>query len=277
MLNVISAYRGVLDYVQAARKAPRAAWQRLWAELVLDPYWDQWAAGEFNEERTRQELSRPEEDLDGLERVARGLAISRVEDVVRAAYEKISRMLPCHDDPVAICILPCDPVNAGVVGTCVGGNTLLTVSTEKPDWQDWIGYVLAHERHHSAWGYHYYFITHGNRRDLLISLISEGSADAFASRLYPSLKPDWLNALTPEQESAQWAAMLPLLDVPDPEYALHRRFFFGEGQTPASTGYTIGYHIVQAYISRHSDQSVSDWTQCPPEVILAESGYSSLS
>jgi len=275
MLKIVSAYQGISDYIKAARGAPETEWDRLWLQFVIDAYWDQWAAGEHNEARTREELSHPIRDLDGLEKEVKSLAESGVEEVVSTAHESICRLLPYHEGDAAICIMAADPQNIDIVGTCIGGNTLLTINPGKLDWQQWIMYVLAHERHHSAWGYHYYYIRQGSRRDLLISLISEGSADSFARLVRPDLHPQWTDALSPEEEARQWHAIQPLLDKPDERYDLHRRFFFGdpEKNISPSTGYTIGFHIVQQYLKTHPGESVAEWTIKDPEVILSESGY----
>jgi len=276
MLKIVSAYNGVADYIQAARKNPETEWSRLWMQFVIDAYWDQWAAGEHNEARTRQELSHPIRDLDGLEREVNALAESGVEEVVRTAYECICRLLPYHEGDTAICIMAASSQDQEIVGTCIGANTLLTVNQARQDWQQWVKYVLAHERHHSAWGYHYYYICHGSRQDLLISLISEGAADSFAHLVCPDLRPGWIDALTAEEEAKQWKAIQPLLNTAERSDELHRRFFFGdqEKEVPPFTGYTIGYHIVQKYLNLHPGESVADWTLKDPQVIFGESGYS---
>jgi uncharacterized protein YjaZ len=163
----------------------------------------------------------------------------------------------------------------GVVGTCVGANTLLTIHPGGEDWQKMAGYVLAHERHHSAWGYHHFYLKPLPNFTFLASLINEGSADSFASLLFPGVRPQWTCALSPEQEESQWLTMKDLLGQPDFDGALYRRFFFGDPgtATPPYTAYTIGFHLVQSYLRRHPSESVAEWTTCPPEVIYDESGY----
>jgi uncharacterized protein YjaZ len=275
MIKIVSAYLGMMDYIQAARNQPEWEWDNLWQQLVIDPYWEQWAAGQHNEARTREEMSHPPHALDGLEQAVYALAQSRVEELVGDAYEIIRQHLPYHDDEVAICIMAGDSNCQDVNGTCIGSSTLLTIPAMRGEWQPWVKYVLAHERHHSAWGYHYYYIRGGSQRNLLISLISEGAADTFAHYLCPGLYPAWVNALTLEEEASQWQIIQPLLDIPDVDGSLHRRFFFGdvETNTPPSTGYTIGFHILQEYWKRHPEEGVVEWTLKAPEDILIESGY----
>lgn len=276
MITIVQMYQGALDYVSEARKRPLSEWAVLWERFVLAPYWDLWAAGQHNEARTRAEMSLPPKELDSLEAAANLLAQSEVEALVRSAYESICIHLPYHDGDTAICVMATGANCQEVVGTCIGGNTLLTIPAAQPGWQEQVRYVLAHERHHSAWGYHYYYLSGGSRRDLLISLISEGAADTFAHHLCPNQHPFWVEALTAEQEEQQWRNIRPLLDIPDVDGALHRRFFFGDEATgtPSSTGYTIGFHILQSYWRQHPNETVADWTCKSPESVLAESGYS---
>lgn len=276
MLTIVSAYQGMTGYISAARKCQEPEWGRLWQQFVIEPYWQLWAAGQHNEARTRAELAHPPLDLDILERSVNALAESKVEELVRTAYKDICQHLPYHDDDTVICIMAGSSNSGDVAGTCIGGSTLLTISAAVPGWQPWLKYVLAHERHHSAWGYHYYYIQGGSRGDLLTSLISEGAADTFAHYLCPDMHPTWVSALSPEEEVQQWQVIEPLLDLPDSDGALHHRFFFGDAElgTPASTGYTIGFHILQEYWKRHPAESVADWTLKAPEVVYDESGYS---
>jgi len=275
MIKIVPAYQGMEDYIRAARSTPESEWSRLWTECVIDRYWDQWAAGQHAEARTREELSHPVYDIDTLETAVKALSGSGVEDLVRTAYEDIYPLLPYHTDEATICIMTSATMDLEIVGTCIGATTLLTINPTKPGWQQWVKYVLAHERHHSAWGYHYFYIQHGTRHDLISSLISEGTADSFAHIVSPNLCPSWTHALSAEEEARQWQSMLLLLETPDEDDRLHRRFFFGDPEkgTPPSTGYTIGFHIVQQYLQRHPEERVVDWTLKDPEVLFKESGY----
>lgn len=276
MIIIVPMYQGALEFASEARKRPQSEWAVIWEQFVLEPYWDLWAAGQHNEARTRAEMSIPPKDLDSLETAATLLAQSEVEKLVRSAFESICSHLPYHDGDTAICVMAAGTNYREVVGTCIGSSTLLTIPAAQPGWQEQARYVLAHERHHSAWGYHYYYLSGGSRRDLLVSLISEGAADTFAHHLYPNQHAFWVEALTIEQEEQQWRIIQPLLDVPDRDGALHRRFFFGDEATgtPPSTGYTIGFHILQSYWRQHPDETVADWTCKAPEYVFAESGYS---
>lgn len=279
-LHIVAAYHGMRKYVQEALSNPGADLEQLWTEHVLDPYWAEWAAGQFHEQRTRQEMGRPITDLSGLAEELELLAHSDVEQIVRQAYTHITTQLPSPLAMRAVCLFALDPRNHhvreqmnGVLGTCVGDNIVLQIHPDDDHWQQWVPYVLAHEYHHSVWGYNYFAVQGNTRWDLLTAMLTDGLADTFARQLYPNLNPVWLQALSPEQEAEQWQWVQPYLHDNDPQ--VYRRFMFGDKDsgTPAATGYTISYHIVQAYLTAHPHTTVVDLLNITAQQILDESGY----
>jgi uncharacterized protein YjaZ len=279
-IRIVAAYHGVAAYLRAARSCQEPDLEKLWQQYVIEPYWAEWAAGQFNEARTRQEMSRRIPDLAGLEVETNQLASSEIEVLAAAAYQMITARLPSPLSERAICILPLDPANHsvlerqnGVLGTCVGDNILLQINPAGKDWQDWTGYVLAHEYHHTVWGYTYFALQQHTSMDLLTGLLTEGLADSFASMLYPHLHAAWTGALTPEQEAEQWQHIQPFLAGQDG--AAYGRFMFGDeaSGTPWCAGYTLGYHIVQAYLKTHPEMSAVSLIGMEPHTVLAESGY----
>jgi uncharacterized protein YjaZ len=277
-LKVVSAYRGLADYVSAARPKLPSDWAKLWLEYAIEPYWAEWAQGQFNETRTREQLNSPITSLDELMAEVECLEHSGIEWLVEEAYQKIAGVLPSPLSERAVCIYAADPENTwlwehGVVGTGIGDNILLQINPFAKDWPVWVPYVLAHEYHHAVWGYNYFVVRGKAHMDLLTGLVIDGQADSFAKMLYPELRPLWIDALTPVQEAEQWDKMQDHLTGNDG--AAYRRFFFGDERsgTPGHTAYTIGYHIVQAYLAAHPTSTVLDLMDEEAEVILAESGY----
>jgi uncharacterized protein YjaZ len=109
-------------------------------------------------------------------------------------------------------------------------------------------------------------------QNLLTSLLVEGQADSFAQSMYPELNANWTKALTPEQEREQWRIIKEYLNDDDTR-ELHIRFFFGGRGTPANTAYTIGYHIVQAYLRKNPEISFDELLNRDSWEILKGSGY----
>jgi uncharacterized protein YjaZ len=278
MLKIISAYLGMKEYIRTARQMPEVPLDEIWWIYAVAPFWGDWAAGQFNEPRLQAQFSTPITALDDLAVEVDLLAQSGVEQLVESAYTEISAALPpCVVGPV-VCIYALDPADKGTVerrngvaGSGVGNNTLLQINPLAQDWQAWVPFVLAHEYHHSAWGYHYFYLQGHTSADLLTTLLIEGQADWFAHALYPGLRPSWDYALTPAQEAGQWRRMQPHLASSDA--ALHAGFMFGDEHTPWCTGYTIGYHIIEAYMRAHPGVLITDLFDKDAHELLADSGY----
>jgi hypothetical protein len=282
-MRVVSAYRGATSYLAAASACAHPSvgtLAALWREHVVDPTWAAWGAGQFNADRVRAHIEGPIIDLDGLKDEMALFARADIEGVVARAWDEIAASLPApYDDEGVVCIYPLDPgarhvrdAMGGVVGECVGGSILLRVYPEG-DWARWLPYHLAHEYHHSLWGYHYFVAQGHGAPDLLALIVSEGAADSFAHGLYPDVDVPWVRALRPKEEAAQWAALRDHLR--EPGGSLYERFMFGDAATgtPPSTGYTIGYHIVQRYLRARPGQRPDEWLAVDPWEMLAAGGY----
>jgi uncharacterized protein YjaZ len=278
MLKIISAYLGMKEYIRTARQIPDAPLEEIWWIYAVAPFWADWAAGQFNEARLQAQFSTPITALDDLSVDVDLLAQASVEGLVETAYAAIAAALaPCVADPV-VCIYALDPADKeaverrnGVTGSGVGDNTLLQINPRAQDWQAWVPFVLAHEHHHSVWGYNYFYLQGHTSADLLTTLLIDGQADWFAHSLYPELHPSWDHALTPDQEAEQWRRMQPHLASTDG--ALHASFMFGDEQTPGCTGYTIGYHIIEAYMGAHPGARITELLDKDAHELFADSGY----
>lgn len=264
------------SYIAARQANPDADARQQWLGLVVDRRWAEWAAGQFNEGRTRDQLSSPVTDLEALNSCLELVSAAPLSEIIARTCAEIDRHLPLPFDR-AVCIWVDPRIGRdehGVVGTCVGDNILLQINPFG-DWLDYVPYVLAHESHHSYWGYRHFGVKQRQRYDFGTLLVTEGEADSFAKTLFPDIDVPWIKALTPEQEREQWPVMQAALSSPDP--ATYTRFMFGDAPagTPRYTGYTIGFRLVQAYLGRHPELSVAEWTERDPEEIIPESGYGS--
>jgi uncharacterized protein YjaZ len=274
-LKIIPAYKGMAEYVKLAEMNPDCDLERLWSEKVLEPYWTEWAAGQFNEEMVRMEMENPITDIEGLGKAVDVLTNSHVEGIIASAYERITGLLPYYEPCRVICVYidtRIDESLHGIVGSCVGDNVLIRINPFIKEWEDYAGWVLAHEHHHSIWGYNYFFVKGNRGSNLLTSLLVDGQADSFAKSIYPELNANWTEALTAEQEMEQWQTIKECLKEDDTR-ELHIKFFFGGNGTPPNTAYTIGYHIVQLYLKRHPEVSFNELLDKDSWEILKESSY----
>ena len=277
ILKTVSPYEGIKKYINVVSAAGNPDFEQLWLEHAIDPYWNEWAAGQFNEERTRKEMANPIVVIDKLEYAVDVLIASDIEALLQNAYEKIAQLLPPPEPDKVVCVYPNIALGEslhGVVGTCIGDSILIQVNPYISEWQSYIPWVLAHEHNHTVWGYNYYYLKGNRGHDLLTVIITEGEADSFAKEICPEVTPFWIRALTVEQEREQWAALKEYLYCED-SMELHHRFFFGDAKstTPSCTGYTIGFNIVQRYLKARKDVSFSELADKDAKEILEVSGY----
>ena len=277
-MKIVSAYRGMADYAAAARSTPDADRVQLWQELAIQPYWADWAAGQPAEGRVRQSYAKPMEELDLLQERAALLAASGVEQVVAATLERLAVLLPKVEE-TAVCIYAVSPQNRvvserqhGVIGQCIGENILLCIDPTTPDWLAWVPQVLAHEYHHSVWGYNWYFVRENGPADLLTSMICDGQAEVFGYQLAPSVKPLWPHFGAGE-EAELWAGVQEHLTATDMQTYMTYMFGSQEAGVPWCFGYQVGYHIVKAYLGAHPEKRVVDLLEMDAREILRESGY----
>ncbi len=276
-LKVIEPYRGIKNYINAVLDNETRDMDGLWLKYAIEPFWNDWAAGQFNEQRIRDDMSRPVTDVVKLKKSIEGLEAFGIEVLLRRKYRVISEMLPPPESDKIVCIYPniwLDQSVHGVVGTCVGENILIQINPAVDGWEKYLPWVLAHECNHTVWGYNYFYLQGNKFQDLLTSIISEGLADSFAKAVCPDLTPSWIKALTTEQEYQQWKTLQEYLSLED-NMELHHRFFFGDIKTgtPAFTGYTIGFQIVQKYLSFYPGTSWKALIKMDSREIFQKSGY----
>jgi hypothetical protein len=153
------------------------------------------------------------------------------------------------------------------------GSVHLTVSLDprynlRTTLERWLTTSLAHELDHSK------RLIDGPGFDTALGsrMIFEGLASSFQRELYPDAIPPWTIALTSEQELAMWTKAKPLLNgvMPNDEAGT---WFFGTGDIPRWTGYTIGYDIVRTYLDRHRDVTTAQLTLKDWRTILDQSGF----
>ncbi len=103
------------------------------------------------------------------------------------------------------------------------------------------------------------------------SLVSEGLCDQFDREVNGGEGRPWSHALAPREWPAVMSRIEPLLDTRDYD---HAAWFFGRqyglDTIPRWTGYTVGYHLVGAYLDAHPDARPSRLCGIPAADLLAE-------
>lgn len=117
--------------------------------------------------------------------------------------------------------------------------------------------IVAHELHHIA-----RVRGPGYGHTLLEAIVSEGLADHFALERFGQPPPPWTMALSADEYS-HWLARARLEF--DSTGFDHAAWFFGNGQIPNWTGYTLGFRIVGDYQAAHGGASAAALVNAPAE------------
>jgi uncharacterized protein YjaZ len=135
----------------------------------------------------------------------------------------------------------------------------------------WFPRDLAHEVNHSV----RQIGGPGVGTTLLTQIITEGIATEFDQAAFTGPLDPWADAITQTQECALWKKAQPQLDYPS-SYSpggLYDLWMFGGPGIPHWTAFTIGYHIVTDYRSRHPNVGWAALTATSAATILAGSHY----
>jgi hypothetical protein len=129
----------------------------------------------------------------------------------------------------------------------------------------WLPRALSHEVDHSV----RILAGPGFGPTLLPQIISEGISSAFDEAAFPGPPNPWDNAISQSQQCSLWRKAKPQLGYT----GLYDLWMFGGYRVPHWTGFTIGYHIITDYRSRHPHLSWAALTTASPTTILAGSHY----
>ena len=126
--------------------------------------------------------------------------------------------------------------------------------------------MLAHELLHCL-----RFAAVGYAHGMGEALVAEGLCDQFDREANGGHGRPWSHALAPHQWPAVLAQIEPLLDGRAYD---HAAWFFGRQHSldtiPRWTGYTVGYHLVGAYLDAHPEARPSRLAGIPAADLIAK-------
>ena len=221
-------------------------------------------------------------------------ALSTLEEaspkaIVEQALAKASERLPRPDLQSRVFLFPGDGESRvltrqmnGVLGFSLGAQAMMVFLWPVDGWREWLEYTVTHEYIHlvrnlmfprGLAGGKLVYMKSQQPETLLDAMVAEGLADAFATEIYPDMRPRWTDALTPDVKQRIWPRVQRRFGVSDTSEI--RRMLFGDGdRVPLWTGYTFGYDIVKSYLESHPDAQPANLTGLPASVIFEASGYS---
>ena len=129
----------------------------------------------------------------------------------------------------------------------------------------WLPRALSHEVDHSV----RVLAGPGFGTTLLPQIITEGISSVFDEAAFPGPPNPWDNAISQKQQCDLWKKAKTQLDYT----GLYDLWMFGGHGVPHWTGFTIGYHIIKDYRSRHPHVSWAALTAASATTIMAGSHY----
>lgn len=208
-----------------------------------------------------------------------------VVDIIGEALQASSAMLASVD--IQVCLVPAPPdsrtmasADNDLYAIAYGDVIMVAMGGLSGRWQVELETVMAHEYHHTVRAtalsqlvnVEASSIDEDGEITLLERIVTEGMAVVFAQMVVPQFQDPVYEGLSASRESDLWAEIIPQLESTDE--ALHRLYIQGrQAGVPVNAGYTIGYHIVQAYIANNPDVSLEEWTQLSAQDIYDASGY----
>lgn len=267
--NLILAYQNLKDYIE------RGAGEDSWNETMIEPYWKTLTEGapfplDHMKPMCQMSIEEAKEQLELLDKIN--------WEAYMTVFEDIGRKLPKEEDEIIhIAIYPSTTsMPEGVYGTGVWGNIILNINPLQKAFEQWIGFVFAHEYHHSVWGDYWYCKKEGKGLDqsFLQMMIIEGQADHFAMSLYENLIPSWQKGVSREKEIQVWKRIESVMHqvMPPEQYA---NYMFGnkEMSIPENAGYYYAIRIVQTYMKQHEGMTCKELLKIVPNEIYKESMY----
>lgn len=259
--HIVPAYDGLREFALAVRRSP-AERDTLYRRLVLDAH-PEACAGAMGSFTRLPPDTMPGEALDIVRRIEAG----RVRELVESGLRRAAEALPGAEG-TTVCIQPVALNRAiehmrGVGGVSLGGRIKIFVHPTIAGFAR-VEYTAAHEYHHEVARMR---LAPGWSRDPLEAMIAEGKADAFAVRLFPSLRPPHTDPLTPDERRRTWEAFQQQLAAPAETFREDFMFGLAEG-LPRWAGYRLGFEIVNGYLERHPGLDARTWTPLPAREFL---------
>jgi hypothetical protein len=192
--------------------------------------------------------------------------LRRFAPVIRATIDSMLRRVAGLLPLTAVTISIAPDARRTIPGYGVGGYTPNANSLEiyiDPAFPDLdrllparLAQTFAHEAHHAVRQR-----GPGYGQTLLEALVTEGLADRFAAEVLQLPANRWNNAFPLEETRAVMDLARPELD--SRRYDYQRWFGSGGGGLPPSTGYTLGWRLVAAYLDHNPGQNATTLVYAP--------------
>jgi len=274
--NVVFMEEYYTEYIAEA-KENNGNLKDLYLEKVRLPIFNKFFMSSEYNSFVYEDLGRPSLDIPYLKKTLEGITSNKnlIEKIILKALKKSNTFL--KNEGVTVYVLPPsselqtmkDDMN-GVFGFTAGSKQILiNIDTSVNGWKDALSYAIAHEFNHTYWTKEN--LAKITRWTLLDYLVFEGRGDYFAKLLYPQTKTKWTETLNNEKKKELWTNLQPHLENQD--FDFQAEVMFGSDKFPTWGGYSLGYDIVQSFLSKEKSITPELWINYSSEKILASSKY----
>ena len=277
--SIVSFYLNMPVYIKKAKENKKQI-NKIYKTYVYDPIWDNFASkGECS--FLAKNIKYPITEIDGLDTAIKILSDSGVEDIIKKALLKVSKVLPGPNTTIYIQILNPSykkmiPSNASKIidmgmhaDTYGTGRILIAIDPMSKNWKKMLPRIVAHEYHHSVWVSRNFETINFS---LLDCLILEGRAEGFADLIYPDIEAPWPGSFDLNYEYRVWQHMKQVLHSKDEQ--IITKMFAGNEEIPFLGVYSMGYKIMQEFFKNNPEVSLIEWTDMEPAEFLSKSKYS---
>lgn len=276
--SIVSFYLNMPVYIKNAKENKKQI-KKIYKTYVYDPIWDNFASnGECS--FLVKNIGYPITNLEELSTAINILNNSGVEDIIRKALLKVSKVLPGPNTTVYIQTL--DPshkkmippsarkifdmgIHADTYGT---GRIIICINPTSKNWKKLLPRIVVHEYHHSVWISRNFETIHFS---LLDCLVLEGRAEGFADLIYPDIEAPWPGFADLKNEYSVWQQIRQVLNSKDEQIIM--KMFIGNEEIPFLSVYSMGYIIMQEFLKNNPEVSLMEWTDIKPVDILSKSKY----
>jgi len=154
----------------------------------------------------------------------------------------------------------------GVGGFSPWRNTIIiSINPTVRNWETALKKTIAHEYNHSV-------IYNSHKwENLLDSIIFEGFAEHFREQVVGGKRAPWAKAVSQKECQKYFSKLKEKLNSKN--HQLYREVFFGSEKYPLWLGYSLGYQIVNSFLSKNKEKSWTDLVKIKPKEILKESSF----
>lgn len=194
-------------------------------------------------------------------------SIKEIEVNLIKTFEKIQQLIPADSLTIYVRLANEDEFTLpdfGIMGWANNTDEIeLIANINNPNFKpENFNSVLVHETHHAI----RYRL--GEKETLMWSFVLEGLAMYFEGEILGTDPPPWSHVLTLEDIEEYLSKSKSLLfEESFGEKHLYQEWFFGVGNIPFQTGYTLGWLMIENYLNEHPEETAASLVLVPTKEI----------